>query len=105
MDFIYEIWRSGYHDQPLQAGEGSEGDCGSEKREAERLPEVPSLPGERGLRGAGEPSRETEPQDHSRYHQRQRMGLSVFAVCVLQRALYRVQFTAYSHEDRTRHVL
>ncbi len=83
MDFVYKVRRFGYHHQSVQAGEGPEGDCGGEKREAGRLPEMPSLPGERGLCGAGEPSGETESQDYPGYDKRQPVGLSVFPLCVL----------------------
>ena len=47
-------------------------------------PEMPALPGERGLCRQGEPSGQTEPQDHPCAHQRAGMGLSVLSLCVLQ---------------------
>ncbi len=52
------------------------------------------------VRGAREPSRKRKSPDHSHHGQRQQMGLSVFALCVLQRALYRVQRAAHADEDR-----
>ena len=41
MDGGHRVWNAGYHDQPVEAGEGPEGDCGGEVSKAERLSEMP----------------------------------------------------------------
>ena len=71
MDGGHRVWNAGYHDQPVEAGEGPEGDCGGEVSKAERLSEVPSVQGERRICRTYQPSGETEPPHHSGDHQRQ----------------------------------
>ena len=68
MDGPHGVWRSGYHHQPLQAGEGPQGHCRGQGGPPVRLPQVPAVPGERGLCRAHEPSGPGEPPDHPRHH-------------------------------------
>lgn len=44
VDRFHRIWRSGYYNQSLQAGEGSKGYCSSQECEAVKLSEVSALP-------------------------------------------------------------
>ena len=91
-------------DQPVEAGEGSEGDCGGEVSKAERLSEMPSVQGKRGIRRTYQPSGETEPPHHSGDHQPERLVFPVFSVRLLQRALHCVQRKPHTDEDRARYL-
>ena len=54
-----------YLDQPLQTGEGPEGDRGCKTGKTERLSEMPALQGECGLCGTRQPPGAPEPPHHS----------------------------------------
>ena len=65
MDSPYGIRGFGYYHQSLQAGEGPQGHCGCPANEAKRLPQVPTVQGERGLRRAGQSPGTAKSPDHS----------------------------------------
>ena len=44
MGSTYRVWGFNHYDQPFQAGEGPQGDCGSEADEAGRISEMSALP-------------------------------------------------------------
>ncbi len=98
------VRRPGHYHQPLQAGEGPQGHRCRQGGPPERLPQVPALPGERGLRRTDEPPRPAEPPDHPRHHRREGLVFSVLPLCLLQRALHRVQRGTHPHEDRPLHL-
>ena len=104
MDGGHRVWNAGYHDQPVEAGEGPEGDCGGEVSKAERLSEMPPVQGKRGIRRTHQPSGETEPPHHSGDHQPERLVFPVFSVRLLQRALHCVQRKPHTDEDRARYL-
>ena len=71
---------------------------------AKRLSEMPSVQGERRICRTYQPSGETEPPHHSGDHQPERLVFPVFSVCLLQRALHRIQREPYPDEDRARYL-
>ena len=73
-----------YLDQPLQTGEGPEGDRGCKTGKTERLSEMPALQGECGLCGTRQPPGAPEPPHHSADDQSDGVGIPVLAICVLQ---------------------
>ena len=99
------IRRAGCHDQPLQAREGPQGDRSGQERGTEQLSQVPALRGERGIFWQSEPPGQRKPQDHPDHNPGKSLGIPVFSLCLLQRALHRVQLPPYSHGDQPRHVL
>ena len=90
----------GHHHQPVQAGKRPQGHCRRKACTPERLPQVPAVRGERGLRRPHEPPRPRKPPHHPADHQRQRVEFAVQPLRLLQRALHRVQQPAHTHEDR-----
>ena len=46
-----------------------------------------------------------KPPDHPDHDPGKSLGIPVFALCVLQRALHRVQFAPYTHGDQSRYIL
>ena len=86
----HRLRRTGYHHQPLQAGEGPPRHRRGQGSAPERLSQVPALQGERGVRGAAQPPRPAESPGHSRHHQRGGLVPPVQPLRLLQRALYRL---------------
>ena len=74
----------------LQAGEGSEGYRCCRESKIRLLSKMSALYGKRGICRTDKPSRKRKPQDHPDHDPGQEMGLPVFPVCLLQRALYRI---------------
>ena len=72
-----------------------QGHCRRQTGPPERLPQVPALRRERRLCRPHEPPRPREPPHHPADHQRQRVEPAVQPLCLLQRALHRVQQPAY----------
>ena len=83
MDHPHPLRRYGYNHQSIQAGEGPQGHCGCPANEAKRLPQVPAVQGERGLRRAGQSPGTAKPPDHSPGNGRRSLVLAVFALRLL----------------------
>ena len=86
----HRLRRYGYHHQSLQTGEGSPRHRRSQDSAPERLPQVPALQGERGVRGTAQPPRPAESPGHSRHHQWGGLVPPVQPLRLLQRALHRL---------------
>ena len=104
MDSRQRIWQDWYHDQPFQAGKRSKGYRSCQAGKIQQLSKMSALSGKWRLCRKSQSSGKGEPQDHRDHHQWQSMGLPVLSICLLQWTLYRIQQSAYSDENREKHI-
>ena len=88
LDGADEVRRTRNLDQSLEAGKRPARYCGGEAQKSVGVSEVSSLRGERRLCGDDLAPGKAESARHAGHGERPAVGLSVFTVCLLQRACH-----------------